>query len=179
MALKNTCQKCNGTGSFIGYSGRRVGDCFACNGTGSVSATSNGQGNQQRDPIPTYDLVKRMRDVWEQGGAPRVTLGEFKFKWWSRAIYGGHDMRIYVTKDDDRVGCIHIGLDGETTFASSWGVEGGTVEDMKDLLDSDLEEAMVNHGKLTGYCSCCGRKLTNPISVERGIGPICAEGYGF
>lgn len=27
-------------------------------------------------------------------------------------------------------------------------------------------------------CNCCGRQLTNPISVERGIGPICShKGY--
>ena len=33
-------------------------------------------------------------------------------------------------------------------------------------------------GKATGHCCICGRLLTNEGSVERGIGPICAERYG-
>lgn len=34
-------------------------------------------------------------------------------------------------------------------------------------------------GKLTGTCCICGRLLTNEVSVERGIGPICADKYGI
>ena len=29
------------------------------------------------------------------------------------------------------------------------------------------------YGKRTGICSCCGRELTDPVSIENGIGPIC------
>jgi Family of unknown function (DUF6011) len=35
------------------------------------------------------------------------------------------------------------------------------------------------HGKKTGICSCCGRTLTNKLSIRLGIGPICREKYGF
>jgi len=31
------------------------------------------------------------------------------------------------------------------------------------------------HGVKTGRCSCCRRKLTDPISVENGIGPVCGR----
>lgn len=31
----------------------------------------------------------------------------------------------------------------------------------------------------TGRCSCCGRELTDPTRVAMGIGPICAEKWGF
>lgn len=34
-------------------------------------------------------------------------------------------------------------------------------------------------GKQTGSCGCCGRELTDPVSVEMGIGPICASKWGF
>jgi len=44
---------------------------------------------------------------------------------------------------------------------------------------ADPEAAAVAHGKQTGSCSCCGRELTDPNSIERGIGPICAENFGF
>jgi len=35
-------------------------------------------------------------------------------------------------------------------------------------------EAIINTGKETGTCCCCGRALTNPVSIAAGIGPICA-----
>jgi len=41
-------------------------------------------------------------------------------------------------------------------------------------IEKDPEAAAVLHGKLSGNCSVCGRDLTDPESVARGIGPICA-----
>ena len=40
---------------------------------------------------------------------------------------------------------------------------------------ADPKAAAVAYGKRTGTCSCCGRELTDPISIEQGIGPICAS----
>ena len=37
--------------------------------------------------------------------------------------------------------------------------------------------AQVAYGKLTGTCGYCGRVLEDEESVERGIGPICAQKY--
>lgn len=34
-------------------------------------------------------------------------------------------------------------------------------------------------GKQTGQCGCCGRELTDPNSIEAGIGPICATKWGL
>ena len=44
---------------------------------------------------------------------------------------------------------------------------------------ADPLAAAVAYGKRYGACSCCGRTLTDPVSVERGIGPICAERFGL
>lgn len=44
---------------------------------------------------------------------------------------------------------------------------------------ADPKAAAEAHGHEYGQCSCCGRELTNPESVARGIGPICAERWGF
>lgn len=35
------------------------------------------------------------------------------------------------------------------------------------------------YGQRTGVCCCCGRELTDPVSIEAGIGPICAEKWGL
>ena len=41
----------------------------------------------------------------------------------------------------------------------------------EDKLTREQAEAF---GQRTGICAMCGAVLTNPESVERGIGPICA-----
>lgn len=40
-------------------------------------------------------------------------------------------------------------------------------------------DSMVSYGRRTGTCSICARKLVDPVSIDRGIGPICASRYGF
>ena len=35
------------------------------------------------------------------------------------------------------------------------------------------------YGQQTGRCSCCGKELTNKLSIELGIGPICREKFGL
>jgi hypothetical protein len=44
---------------------------------------------------------------------------------------------------------------------------------------ADPEKAAKAYGLQTGVCSCCGRELTNPDSIARGIGPICADKFGW
>lgn len=44
---------------------------------------------------------------------------------------------------------------------------------------ADPAAAATAHGHEYGYCACCARELTNPESVARGIGPICAEKWGW
>lgn len=34
-------------------------------------------------------------------------------------------------------------------------------------------------GQMTGICSCCGAELTNKISIDLGIGPICRQKWGL
>ena len=38
---------------------------------------------------------------------------------------------------------------------------------------ADPLQAAVAYGRQTGSCSCCGRELTDPVSIFGGIGPIC------
>ncbi len=47
------------------------------------------------------------------------------------------------------------------------------------VISADPAAAAVAYGRRTGTCSCCGRELTNHASIEAGIGPICAEKWGF
>jgi hypothetical protein len=46
-------------------------------------------------------------------------------------------------------------------------------------IGADPFNACKTHGIETGNCSCCGRTLTDPVSVAAGIGPYCAERFGW
>lgn len=45
-------------------------------------------------------------------------------------------------------------------------------------ISRDPMDALVAYGRRTGECGVCGRKLSDPDSVEAGIGPICAAKVG-
>lgn len=47
-----------------------------------------------------------------------------------------------------------------------------------DLINDPMGYAEA-YGKRTGICCCCGRELTNDVSIQRGIGPICADKFGW
>lgn len=186
MTRNNMCRRCNGTGRFKSWNGRELGDCFTCKGTGSVDAAYTAK----RNPLPsTVDcinivdcaLIIKMWDVWERGGTPTVRLGDYTFKWWTRRITDGHMIRIYISSADGRCGHIAVSqAEGEQGILSpEWGMTSEDTDAIMKVLNQDLEEAMVQYGRLTGNCSCCGLTLTNPDSIERGIGPICASKYGF
>jgi len=56
-----------------------------------------------------------------------------------------------------------------------------TDEDEKRIIEaaSDPEAAAIAFGRREGKCSVCSRTLTKHVSIERGIGPICAERFGW
>lgn len=47
------------------------------------------------------------------------------------------------------------------------------------IIAADPKGAAVRYGQKTGECACCGRELTKHASIEVGIGPICAQKWGF
>lgn len=47
------------------------------------------------------------------------------------------------------------------------------------LIAEDPREAMLRYGREIGSCGHCGRTLTNPLSREIGIGPICRAKMGW
>lgn len=52
------------------------------------------------------------------------------------------------------------------------------VPTLRKIAADPLAEAKA-YGQKTGTCSCCGRELTNALSVELGIGPICRDKWGM
>lgn len=80
---------------------------------------------------------------------------------------------LYVKHDGEYVGKIAGGK-----FHATYAAKSDTLAKVLEVAANPLEMATL-YGKQTGNCSCCGRELTDPASVEAGIGPICASKWGF
>jgi hypothetical protein len=61
---------------------------------------------------------------------------------------------------------------------STWSYNAGGVYKLT-LADKLTEEQAAMFGKKTGHCCICSKLLTNPESVAKGIGPVCADNMGW
>lgn len=80
---------------------------------------------------------------------------------------------LYVTKGNDYQGKV---LGGR--FYPVNGVDPGILSKLAEIA-ANPSQAARDYGKKTGTCCCCGRELTDPVSVANGIGPICASNWGL
>jgi hypothetical protein len=73
---ESKCKKCRGGGSFISYTGRIVGKCFACNGTGIIKTRTHPevleQRKQQRKQAKKdeADAIKTKAALWLKDNPP-------------------------------------------------------------------------------------------------------------
>jgi hypothetical protein len=75
-------------------------------------------------------------------------------------------------------------LEGETArlFPAKVARLGMKVETMVGALnefEANPIKAITEQGKATGVCGCCGRTLTDEVSINAGIGPVCAKKLGI
>lgn len=131
--------------------------------------------SERRAAAPVVE-VARIEEAFEHARAKglkklKLFLDVFTFK--PAKATGRNPGAIYVTEDGTYLGKI----------------AGGKFLRVRDCSDdqqarivaacADPATAAKAFGKHTGRCSCCGRELTDPASIAAGIGPVCAENYGF
>ena len=194
-----TCDKCHGRGNFIGYSGRVIGKCFACGGTGlkrhvgvalkegdCPKCLGTGEWNPGRPCFACNGTGKELIGADIDVGAieiafasardkgiktPKLRLDSFIF---SRAPDTGRNAgSIYVKEDGTYLGKIAAG---------KFTATGACDESAKARViaaAANPHESAKAYGLRTGSCSCCGRELTNGLSIDLGIGPICREKFGW
>jgi hypothetical protein len=163
------CPKCNGTAKFFGTygakAGKPIGDCFACKGTGL-----------RRDEITKAIDVSKIQDAFAAAfknriKRPKLRLATFTF---SRAPDTGRNAgSIYVKEGGEYLGKV---TKGNFFPIATCGDERSN---QVVAVASDPSNAAKAYGQRTGSCSCCGRELTNGVSIDLGIGPICAEKFGW
>ena len=102
---------------------------------------------------------------------PSMTLGDFRI---SMAPDTGRNAGSLYVKSGD----VYL---GKITSGKFYASRECTPEQSAAVIAAcaDPLAAAVAHGKRTGNCAICNRELTNAESIERGIGPICAERFGW
>lgn len=120
---------------------------------------------------PSID-TSRLEAVFEKASArglkkPALQIGPVKFS--PAPATGANPGAIYVKEDGQYMGKVLHGR-----FLGRASAE--FVSRILEIAGDPLGEA-IKHGKLTGRCAVCFRPLSDPESVGRGIGPICAEKF--
>lgn len=90
------------------------------------------------------------------------------------AATGANAGALYVKTEQDE----YIGKVSDGRF---FGTREATEEHKQALatIAENPRDAAIRYGQRTGSCACCGRTLSNHASIELGIGPICANRWGF
>ena len=122
------------------------------------------------------------------GSVKTVTLGEFVAQddygqIWTIRKEASNSLPVGYYFKNETVYKITLTKDGQRSYAKrlevtngrgKWVYEQGAARVLtsNDAITVDQAAAF---GHLHGICAICGATLTNPESVERGIGPVCLE----
>jgi hypothetical protein len=78
------------------------------------------------------------------------------------------------------IGCVYVYENNQYVgkITQNGDLIGNVSDDVKNLLDDandNLLQLAKIYGHESGSCSICGRTLNDPLSVQMGIGPVCAK----
>ena len=103
---------------------------------------------------------------------PHLRADGFLFK--LAPVTGANPGAVYVTRESDGeyLGKIHH---GKLKIGTAYRAHEEAIEHVAN----NPKESALRYGHRSGKCACCGRTLDNKQSIELGIGPICAEKFGW
>jgi hypothetical protein len=118
---------------------------------------------------PYKQLVNKMYDA----GAYRATKFQVRLP----------GITLSTVNKGANIGCVYVYENNQyvAKITATGGLIGNVSEDVMNLLedanDNLLQLAKI-YGHETGTCSICARTLSDPLSIQMGIGPICAKRLG-
>jgi len=172
------CRKCKGTGKFIGYTGRTLGDCFACNGKGIHVADRDTPAINVSKIEAAFESARTkakrpgMMGVWTRPLTLRSASGiDVRFQPGSAGSQW--EGMIFAKSGDKKLGYVKAGAFHARREC--------TAEEQAAVIETaaDPFNAAKAYGKAWSVCTVCGQTLTNDKSIALGIGPICKERYGW
>lgn len=124
-------------------------------------------------PTVTISAIEEAFGVAKGSGIkyPKLRLDTFVFS--PAPAHGKNAGAIYVKEGEDYLGKIVGGKFLRVQLCND--------EQERRIVAAaaDPKAAAIAYGKKFGSCCICGRELSNPASVELGIGPICASRFGW
>ena len=117
-----------------------------------------------------------LEEAFARAKAKGLQRPKLRFEGFTASLAGPSSVNagsIYVTQEQDYYGKITGGR-----FIKTRNCPDGLEQEIAAAM-ADPVAAALAYGQRTGACSICGRTLTAKESVERAIGPICAEKYSF
>jgi hypothetical protein len=102
---------------------------------------------------------------------PKLRLGVFTFS--PAPATGVNAGAVYVKEGEIYLGKV---LGGRLFAAAACTVDQ---ESQIVAVGQDPLSAAIAYGKEFGKCSVCARTLSDPESIARGIGPVCADRFGW
>lgn len=133
-------------------------------------------------------LMKVKANKAQQAEAPSIDLGNVvaMFSKAHEAIktpkFRFEDLVISRAPDHGvNAGALYVKVNGDYAGKVKEGKWFGSQDILPKLqqISKDPLSSAVAYGRRTGTCACCGKELTVHESIERGIGPICAEKWGL
>lgn len=109
---------------------------------------------------------------------PKLRLDTFIFSPVQSGVNAGSIYVKHATEIDRNGDKRYLGKITEGRFVRRHGT---SIEEEQRIIAAamDPEAAAKAYGQRMGACSICGRALTRNESIDRAVGPICAEKYGW
>lgn len=111
-------------------------------------------------------------------GSKRIVLRLASYRFSYAKAESKNPGAIYVKQRSDGEDA-YLGKIQDGKFVRAFGACSPEMESEIVALCNDPEAAAVAYGRRLGRCAICGAELSNKASIERGIGPICAEKFGW
>lgn len=118
-------------------------------------------------PVVDVSAIERLFDTATANGLKRPKFVTDVLQISKAPAHGRNAGALYVQYKGEYAGKIVSGKYQATSAAPA-----DTIEKINEIAADPLGVAQM-YGKQTGRCCCCSRELTDPVSIERGIGPIC------
>lgn len=148
--------------------------------TAEKSAARKAERIAEREKVGTIVDLSRVEEMFATAKAAGLKAPIFRALGFSLSLAKATSVNagaIYIKRDGNYLGKVTGGK-----YSAVWGMDANAVAEVKAALDEiavNPREAAIRYGRETGICACCGAKLTDPVSVAAGIGPICAGKWGF
>lgn len=105
----------------------------------------------------------------KQSDAPTAQPGYY--------VSGGEVYVVVANKAGTGVYAKRLCIEGDKFKTAKWRYAPGIAASVATLSPLSIEEAAAL-GHMHGICVVCAKRLTDPESVQRGIGPVCIKRLG-